>query len=159
MPTIITDKQAKTVAESQVEVRYIVMPSHCNPHNRVFGGMIISWLDMAAAMVAERHSNRPVATISMDRIIFLHPITIGQHVLIKARLNYVGKSSMEIEVNAIIEDPYQKFTKTATTAYLTFVGLDEEGKAHSVPQLKLVSEEEKKRFNQALKRKEKRLKG
>jgi len=148
----------KEIKESEVEVRYIVMPKHCNPHNRVFGGMIISWLDMAAAMVAERHSNIPVATISMDSIKFLTPINIGQHVLIQARLNYVGITSMEIEVNAYVEDPYKQTKVVATTAFLTFVGIGTDGQASKVPQLFLTTEDQKKRFDQALARKKNRIK-
>lgn len=122
----------KSVSESAVEMRNLVMPNHTNPQNSIFGGVVMSWIDLAAAMVAERHSNRPVVTVHVDDISFKAPIKIGDHVLIKASLNYVGKSSMLVGVKVIAENPFTGITRHTTTAYLAFVALDDIGKPHQV---------------------------
>ena len=118
----------KSVSESAVEMRNLVMPNHTNPQNSIFGGVVMSWIDLAAAMVAERHSNRPVVTVHVDDISFKAPIKIGDHVLIKASLNYVGKTSMLVGVKVIAENPFTGITRHTTTAYLAFVALDDIGK-------------------------------
>lgn len=142
----------KTVAESAVEMRYLVMPNHTNPQNSIFGGIVMSWIDMAAAMVAERHSNRPVVTVHVDDISFKAPIKIGDHVLIKASLNYVGKSSMLIGVKVIAENPFTGISRHTTTAYLAFVALDDIGRPIKVRELIAETEDEKRRFQNGKKR-------
>lgn len=142
----------KTVAESAVEMRYLVMPNHTNPQNSIFGGIVMSWIDMAAAMVAERHSNRPVVTVHVDDISFKAPIKIGDHVLIKASLNYVGKSSMLIGVKVVAENPFTGISRHTTTAYLAFVALDDIGRPIKVRELIAETEDEKRRFQNGKKR-------
>jgi acyl-CoA hydrolase len=142
----------KTVAESAVEMRNLVMPNHTNPQNSIFGGVVMSWIDMAAAMVAERHSNRPVVTVHVDDISFKAPIKIGDHVLIKASLNFVGKSSMLVGVKVIAENPFTGITRHTTTAYLAFVALDDIGRPIQVRGLIPESDEEKRRFLDGKKR-------
>ncbi len=139
---------AKTVSESAVEMRYLVMPNHTNPQNSIFGGIVMSWIDMAAAMVTERHSNRPVVTVHVDGISFKAPIKIGDHVLIKASLNYVGKTSMLVGVKVLAENPFTGITRHTTTAYLVFVALDDIGKPLEVRGLIPESEDEKRRFEE-----------
>jgi len=84
----------KTPSETAIEMREMVMPSHTNTHGTIFGGTVMSWIDIAAAMVAARHCGKPVVTAHIDDIDFIAPIKMGYHVLIQASLNYVGKSSM-----------------------------------------------------------------
>lgn len=139
----------KTPSESAVEMREMVMPHHTNPQNTVFGGTVMSWIDIAAAMVAARHCARPVVTAHIDDIDFLAPIKVGYHVLIQASLNYVGKSSMIVGVKVTSENPYTGETRTTTKAYLTFVALDDLGRPVTVPELKPETEEEKRRFENA----------
>jgi len=146
------NKNAKKVTDSAVEMRYLVMPNNTNPQNSIFGGVVMSWIDMAAAMVAERHSNRPVVTVHIGDISFKAPIKIGDHVLIKASLNYVGKTSMLVGVKVIAENPFTGITRHTTTAYLTFVALDDIGKPIEVNPLIVESEEEKRRYTEAKKR-------
>lgn len=136
----------KTAQESAVEMRYLVMPNHTNPQNSIFGGVVMSWIDMAAAMVAERHSNRPVVTVHVDDISFKAPIKIGDHVLIKASLNFVGKSSMLIGVKVIAENPFTGISRHTTTAYLAFVALDDIGKPIQVRGVIPETDEEIRRF-------------
>lgn len=144
--------EARTVSESAVEMRNLVMPNHTNPQNSIFGGVVMSWIDMAAAMVAERHSNRPVVTVHVDDISFKAPIKIGDHVLISASLNYVGKTSMLVGVKVVAENPFTGITRHTTTAYLAFVALDDIGKPIQVRGLIPESEDEIRRFKDGAER-------
>ena len=141
-------KEAKKASESAVEMRYLVMPNHTNPQNTIFGGVVMSWIDMAAAMVAERHSNRPVVTVHVDDISFKAPIRIGDHVLIKASLNFVGKSSMLVGVKVVAENPFTGISRHTTTAYLAFVALDDIGRPIAVRSVIPESDEEIRRFQE-----------
>ncbi len=145
-------KSSKTPSESSVEMREMVMPHHTNPQNTVFGGTVMSWIDIAAAMVAARHCGRPVVTAHIDDIDFIAPIKVGYHVLIQASLNYVGKTSMIVGVKVTSENPYTGESRTTTKAYLTFVALDDLGKPVIVPTLDPKTEDEKRRFENAKKR-------
>jgi acyl-CoA hydrolase len=145
-------KSPKTPSESSVEMREMVMPNHTNPQNTVFGGTVMSWIDIAAAMVAARHCGKPVVTAHIDDIDFIAPIKVGYHVLIQASLNYVGKTSMIVGVKVTSENPYTGEVRTTTKAYLTFVALDDLGKPIEVPGLKVESEDEIRRFENAKKR-------
>jgi len=145
-------KSPKTPSESAVEMREMVMPNHTNPQNTVFGGTVMSWIDIAAAMVAARHCGKPVVTAHIDDIDFIAPIKVGYHVLIQASLNYVGKTSMIVGVKVTSENPYTGEVRTTTKAYLTFVALDDLGKPIEVPSLKVETEDEIRRFENAKKR-------
>lgn len=127
--------KTKTPRESQVETRYIVMPQHANHFGIAFGGTIMSWIDMVAAMVAQKHCEHEVVTVSIDKISFLAPIHIGDHVVLKASVNYVGQTSLEVGVLVTRENPYTNETVRATTAYLTFVGLDDVKRPTAIPRL------------------------
>jgi acyl-CoA hydrolase len=118
----------------------------------VFGGTVMSWIDIAAAMVAARHCGKPVVTAHIDDIDFIAPIKVGYHVLIQASLNYVGKTSMIVGVKVTSENPYTGEVRTTTKAYLTFVALDDLGKPIEVPGLKVETEDEIRRFENAKKR-------
>ncbi|MBP9680980.1 MAG: acyl-CoA thioesterase [Bacteriovorax sp.] len=146
---MINNNSPKTVSESSVLMRYLVMPNHTNPQNSIFGGVVMSWIDMAAAMVAERHSNRPVVTVHVDDISFKAPIKIGDHVLIKASLNYVGKTSMLIGVKVYAENPFTGITRHTTTAYLAFVALDDIGRPLQVRSVVPETADEIRRFEEA----------
>lgn len=142
----------KTPSESAIEMRELVMPNHTNPQNTVFGGTVMSWIDIAAAMVAARHCGRPVVTAHIDDIDFIAPIKMGYHVLIQASLNYVGRTSMIVGVKVTSENPYTGECRTTTKAYLTFVALDDLGRPIVVPELKPETEDEIRRFENAKKR-------
>jgi uncharacterized protein (TIGR00369 family) len=150
--TVNKMKKNKTPKDSEVEMREMVMPNHTNPQNTVFGGVVMSWIDIAAAMVAARHSGKPVVTVHIDDIDFIAPIKVGHHVVIKASLNYVGRTSMVVGVKVISENPYSGESRTTTTAYLTFVALDEFGKPIEVPALNCETEDEQRRFKNAKER-------
>lgn len=144
--------KVKTPKESAVEMRELVMPTHTNPQNTVFGGIVMSWIDIAAAMVAARHCGRPVVTAHIDDIDFIAPIKMGYHVLIQASLNYVGKTSMIVGVKVTSENPYTGESRTTTKAYLTFVALDDLGRPVEVPGLQPETEDENRRYENAQKR-------
>lgn len=142
----------KTPSETAIEMREMVMPNHTNSHGTVFGGTVMSWIDIAAAMVAARHCGRPVVTAHIDDIDFIAPIKMGYHVLIQASLNYVGKTSMIVGVKVTSENPHTGEARTTTRAYLTFVALDDLGRPIVVPELKPETEDEIRRFENAKKR-------
>tara|TARA_Y100000780_G_C13695797_1_gene421854 strand:- start:22939 stop:23427 length:489 start_codon:yes stop_codon:yes gene_type:complete len=141
--------KTKTPAESAVEMREMVMPTDTNKHGTIFGGKIMSWIDIAAAMAAERHCNNPVVTAHISDIDFISPINVGYHVSIKASVNYVGTSSMIVGVRVDSENPYTGDKKKTTKAYVTFVAIDEAGRPREVPRLKPESSDEKRRFENA----------
>jgi acyl-CoA hydrolase len=142
----------KTPSETSIEMRELVMPHHTNPQNTIFGGTVMSWIDIAAAMVAARHCGRPVVTAHIDDIDFIAPIKVGYHVLIQASLNYVGRTSMIVGVKVTSENPYTSERRTTTKAYLTFVALDDLGRPVAVPELNPETEDEIRRFENAKKR-------
>jgi acyl-CoA hydrolase len=142
----------RSPSESAIEMRELVMPQHANPQNTVFGGTIMSWIDIAAAMCAARHCQRPVVTAHISDIDFIAPVKIGYHVHILASMNYVGRSSMVVGVKVVSENPMTGERRTTTKAYLTFVALDDMGRPVEVPGLIVESPDEKRRFANAQER-------
>ena len=148
----------KTPDDSKAEVIIRMFPSDANPAGNVFGGAILKHIDMVAGIVAQRHSQTNAVTVSMDKISFLKPVFVGNVLFVTARVNYVQKSSMEIEVNVEAED-IAKGTRVHTgNAFVTFVALDVNGKPVSVPKLCIESSEDQKRFEEGKLRMERRLK-
>ena len=142
-------EKGKNPKESAVETRYLLMPNQANPQGTAFGGAIVAWIDMVAAMVAQRHCGKEVVTAGIDSLIFKEPVRIGDQVVLKASINYVGRSSMEVGVQVSREDPYGGNRVIATTAHLTFVALDENKKPTVVPPILPETEQEKKRYENA----------
>ena len=132
-----------------METHYVLMPQHSNHYGIAFGGVIMSWIDMLAGMVAQKHCEREVVTASTDQIAFLAPIYVGDHVLLKASVNYVGRTSMEVGVRVTRESFYTGESVCTTTAYLTFVGIDENKRPTPIPQLKPETPDEVRRFENA----------
>tara|TARA_B100001146_G_C15912410_1_gene319360 strand:- start:145 stop:609 length:465 start_codon:yes stop_codon:yes gene_type:complete len=148
----------KTPDESKAEVIIRMFPSDANPAGNVFGGAILKHIDMVAGIVAQRHSQTNAVTVSMDKISFLKPVFVGNVLFVTARVNYVQKSSMEIEVNVEAED-IAKGTRVHTgNAFVTFVALNANGKPDPVPQLRVETPEDQKRFDEGKLRMEKRMK-
>jgi acyl-CoA hydrolase len=143
------NSKGKTPGSSAVETRYLIMPHHANPHGTAFGGVIMSWIDMIAGMAAQRHAGCEVVTAGIDSLSFKEPIRIGDHVILRASVNYVSRSSMEVGVQVIREDPYSNQSAVATTAHLTFVALDENKKPTPVPPILPQTEQERKRYEHA----------
>jgi acyl-CoA hydrolase len=145
----MTAMKSKTPRESAVETRYLVMPPQANPQGTAFGGAIVGWIDMTAAMAAQRHCGREVVTAGIDSLVFRQPIRIGDHVILRAAVNYVSRSSLEVGVHVVREDPYSGEQVMATTAHLTFVALDENKRPTPAPPLRPETEEEKRRYENA----------
>lgn len=135
----------------------MVLPSHTNSLKTVFGGVIMSWIDIAGAISAQRHSQRPVVTASIDALNFVAPAYTGWVVNLKASVNFVSKTSMEVGVRADAENPVEGLHHHIASAYLTFVALGENGKPCSVPQLILETADQKRRFEAGKSRRVHRL--
>src|SRR6185369_16247960 len=148
----------RRVRDTAVEMPQMVLPQHANVHGTVLGGMVMHWVDMAAALVANRHSRRPVVTAAFDEMAFLAPIQIGQLALLNAKLTFVDRSSMEIRVDVHSEDLLTGDRRTTGTAFVTFVALDPVTKRPTpVPRLELETDEERTEHAQALERRRLRL--
>jgi len=145
----MTDEKGKSPRESSVESRYLIMPHQANPHGTAFGGVIVAWIDMVAAMTAQRHCGKEVVTAGIDSLVFKEPIRIGDHVVLKASVNYVSRSSMEVGVQVTREDPYSGEQVIATTAYLTFVALDENKRPTPAPPIVPETQQEIQRYENA----------
>lgn len=142
-------KKNKTPAESKVESRYIVMPQHANQYGTAFGGIIVAWIDMVASMSAQKHCAKEVVTASIDSLSFKEPIHIGDHVVLRACVNYVGRTSMEVGVQVIREEPSSDKKTEAMTACLTFVALDKNKKPTPAGPLSPKTPEEKRNYENA----------
>jgi len=138
----MTNEKGKSPKESAVETRYLIMPHQANPHGTAFGGVIMAWIDMVAAMAAQRHCGKEV-------LAFKEPICIGDHVALRASVNYVSRSSMEVGVQVTREDPYTGEEVIATTAHLTFVALDENKKPTPARPILPETDQEKRRYENA----------
>ncbi|MGJ4745370.1 acyl-CoA thioesterase [Leptospira sp. SA-E8] len=150
----MSEEITKTPKQSAAETRHIVMPDHTNHYGTLFGGTLMSWIDLIAVMVAQRHCGREAVTASVDKLNFLEPISLGDHVILKASANYAGRTSLEIGVQVSKENPYTGIVTRATTAYLTFVALDENKKPCPIPKIKPETETEIRRYENAILRQE-----
>lgn len=149
--------KAKTVSESMSEMVEIVLPNDANPLGNILGGKVMHLMDIAGAIAAIRHSRRHVVTVSVDSLDFLHPIRVGQHILLRAFVNRAFRTSMEIEVRVYLEDPLTGERRQTSSAYLTYVALDPEGRPARVPPLVVRTREERRRHREALARRRRRL--
>lgn len=125
------------------------MPTDANVIGNVFGGAIMRYMDEVAAIVAWRHAGKNVVTVSIDRMSFYAPVYVGNLLILKARVNFVGTTSMEIGVRIEAQDPITRKGTHTSTCYLTYVALDEKGRPTSVPPLIVTTRGEKKRFKEA----------
>ncbi len=135
----------------------LVLPSDTNALGTIFGGTVMSWIDIAAAIAAQRHARKVTVTASMDAMSFLAPVKLGHVVHVRAIVNYAGRTSMEVGVRVDSENPRTGETKHTSSAYLTFVALDDQGNPAPVPPVLPGTPEEKRRFEEAKKRREHRM--
>ena len=136
----------------------LVLPNDANTHGNVLGGRVLHWIDLAAAIVAHRHCRTETVTVSLDQMSFLAPIKVGQLALISARMTNTGRTSMEIRVDVRCEDLLTGERKQTSTAYLTFVAIDKQGRPAPVPPLRLETEEDEREARAAKARRDERLK-
>ena len=147
---------SKTVDASSVETVHIVRPNHLNGANRLFGGIMMQWMDEVAGVVAKRHCMGNVTTASVDNLTFLHGAYQNDMVVIKGRITYVGTSSMEICVDAYVENLSGQ-RNHINSAYFTMVALDQNGKPVAVPRLTLQTEQERLAWAQGEQRRKNRI--
>jgi acyl-CoA hydrolase len=136
----------------------IVMPTHTNGAAGVmFGGIMMQWIDVCAGVAAMRHAGGSVVTASIDRLDFLGPVHLGDVVVLSAMVNFTHKTSMEVGVRVETEDMRSRARRYTTKAYLTFVAVDGHGRPVPVPHLELVSDDDRRRWGDAEKRRTDRL--
>lgn len=149
--------EARPVRESVAEYSELAMPNDANPLGTLFGGKVMHLVDLAASIAAGRHTRRPVVTAAVDYMNFLYPVHIGQLVVLKASVNRVFHTSMEVGVRVCVEDLLSGEIRHTSTAYLTFVALDEEGKPCPAPPVIPETDAEKRRYEEADIRRRSRL--
>ncbi|MBM3746208.1 MAG: acyl-CoA thioesterase [Acidobacteria bacterium] len=147
----------RPVRESVSEYSELALPNDANTFGFLLGGKVMHLVDLAAAMAAMRHARRPVVTASVDHMSFLHPIHIGQLVIVRSSVNRVFRTSMEVGVKVFVEDLLTGERKHTSSAYLTFVAIDERGCPVAVPQVNPETEEEQRRYEDAGRRRAGRL--
>ena len=151
-------EQGRRVAESVTEMTQLVLPQHANVHGSVLGGTVMHWIDLAAAVTANRHSRRPVVTAAIDEMSFLAPISIGELACLQARITLVDRSSMEIRVEVQSENLLTGERLHTSTAFVTFVAIDPLTRRPTpVPPLVLETDEERAEHARALERRRLRL--
>jgi len=144
-------------SETRCEMTWIVMPGDCNALDTVFGGQVCSWVDICAAVAARRFVRGQVVTAAMDQIVFKAPVRRGNIAVLRATVNWAGRTSMEVGVRVEEECPEHGTCTHTSTAYLTFVAVDEHLRPIEVPELVPQSELERRRHGEAQRRREDRL--
>ncbi len=150
-------RKSKSVKESIVTMTELVLPNHTNQLGNLLGGQLMQWIDICAALAASKHSQRVCVTASVDKIDFHHPIKVGNVVTITARVNRAFRTSMEVEVEVYAESHTEGTRVHTNSAFLTFVSVDENGKPVETFEIIPETEDEKRRFEEALQRRQKRL--
>lgn len=149
--------EERKVSDSLVESVRLVRPNHMNSAGRLFGGMLMQWLDEVAGMVAMRHTRSNVITASVDNLQFIHGAYNGEMVVIVGKVTYVGNTSLEVRVDTYVEHLENGMRHPINRAYFTMVALDENDKPTRVPRLILETESEKAEWEAAQKRREMRM--
>lgn len=149
--------EGKPVRDSISEYSEIALPNDANGLGNVLGGKVMHLVDLAAAMAALRHSRNPVVTAAVDSLHFIHPVRIGQLIVLRSSVNRVFRTSMEVGVTVETENLLTGEKRHTCSAYLTFVAVDRNGKATPVPPVIPETEEEKRRYREAGERREYRL--
>ncbi|NBT57682.1 acyl-CoA thioesterase [bacterium] len=150
-------KEANKKDDYSVLMTELVLPQHTNALGAIFGGVVMSWIDIAGAIAAMRFAKRPVVTVSIDSLHFIVPIKTGNTVLTRARVTWSGTTSIEVEVLVEAENSITGVVNEATHAYLTYVAIDDNGDPTPVPKFTPKTPGEKERFEEAKKRRKSRL--
>jgi len=150
-------RPGKPVSASRSEMTEVVLPQDANPLGNVLGGRVMHLMDIAAAIAAHRHSNSYVVTASVDYVDFRNPIRMGELIILKSSVNRVFHTSMEVGVKIFSENTLTGERKHTTSAYVTFVAIDENRQPHAVAPLILETKDDERRFRQAGERRRIRL--
>lgn len=157
MPTM-SDLTPRSPAETRVTVAQMMQPHDANPAGNVHGGQIMKMIDDAAVVVAIRHARARAVTASIDRLDFHAPVYVGNLLHLRASVNYVGRTSMEVGVRVEAEDLRTGELRHTASAYLIIVAMDDDGRPRAVPPLILESDEDRRRNRAAQRRSEERRK-
>ena len=144
----------RPVRDSQSEMNEIVLPNDANPLNALLGGRLMHWIDLAGALAAHRHSRSYVVTASVDHMDFLVPVHVGDLIILRASVNRVFHTSMEVGVKVWVENYIAEDSQHVSSAYLTFVAVDKEGRHLTVPPAIPETDEQKRRYEDASRRRE-----
>ena len=147
---------SRTVAESQAERSEIVFPADSNALGNLFGGRLMQFIDLVGAVAAVRHSRAIVVSASMDHLDFVAPVHVGDLLILKASVNRAFRTSMEVGVRAMVEDAQGQTLRHVSSAYVTYVAVDREGRPIPVPCVVPETEHQKRRFADAGRRREMR---
>jgi acyl-CoA hydrolase len=150
--TILT----RTVTESQSERSEIIFPADANALGNLFGGRLMQYIDLVGAMAASRHARAITVTASMDHLDFVAPVKVGDLLILKASVNRAFRTSMEVGVKAMVEDVREQRLKHVSSAYLTYVAVGMDGKTLVVPQLICETDHQRRRYEDAGRRREMR---
>jgi acyl-CoA hydrolase len=146
----------RTVAESRSEMTELVLPNDTNTLGNLLGGRLMHFIDLVGAMAAYRHSRNHVVTASMEHIDFIAPVHVGDLVILKASVNRAFQTSMEVGVKVLVENAMAGTRRHVSSAYLTFVAIDENGRRLPVPPLATENADEQRRYEDAGRRRERR---
>ena len=146
----------RRVAESQSEMNQIVLPNDANPLGTLLGGTLMHWIDLAGALAGHRHSRSYLVTASIDHLDFLVPVQVGDVVILRSSVNRAFHSSMEVGVKVWVENYLNGTRKHVSSAYLTFVAIDRHGRRIAVPPVLAETDEQKRRYEDAGRRREAR---
>jgi uncharacterized protein (TIGR00369 family) len=146
------DRPAKPISASSVQLSQLMQPDQANHHGNVHGGWIMKLVDEAGALACIRHSQQRVVTVAVDQMIFQHPIRIGDLVILKSEVSYVGTTSMEAEVNVFAENPRTGEQWHTNRAYLVYVAIDDNNKPTIVPGLIAENDEQAERMKMGVER-------
>ncbi len=145
------------VRESISEYSEFALPNDANVFGHVLGGKVMHLVDLAAALAGLRHARCPVVTVSIDHMSFLHPVHIGQLIVLRSSVNRVFRTSMEIGVRVEVENLITGEVRHTSSAYLTFVAIDEQGRRTPIPPVIPETEADKRRYEEAQQRRQYRL--
>ncbi|MEW6093059.1 MAG: acyl-CoA thioesterase [Chloroflexota bacterium] len=149
--------EPKPVRASRIQLAQFMLPEHANTHGNIHGGWIMKLVDEAGALAATRHAAHRTVTVAIDQMVFRHPIHIGDLVMFNAEVTYAGRTSVEVEVQVVAENPITGMRVDTNTAYLVYVAIDEHGKPTQVPPLMAETPEEQARMEAAKERQKRRL--
>jgi acyl-CoA hydrolase len=153
-----TPAEGLTPAATACVMTQIVMPTHTNGSAGVmFGGIMMQWIDVCAGVAAMRHAGGGVVTASIDRLDFITPVHLGEVVILQAQVNWSGRTSMEVGCRVETEDMQSRQRRYTTKAYLTFVAVDDRGEPRTIPPLRLESDDDRRRWSDAERRRNERL--
>ncbi len=147
----------RTPAETRAEMVQVVLPNDANPLGNILGGTVMHLIDIAGAIVAHRHSRSYVVTASVDSVDFAHPIRVGQVIMLRSEVTRAFHTSMEVEVKVFLEDYVKGERRLTSSAYVTYVAVDQQLKPTPVPPLIVRTAGERRRYREALARRRRRL--